>query len=309
MRARTRCSGIRSGTVEAEVSLDEVRTFETSRGNTRYVVRDTDGNEYTTFREAIGERARQLQGQRVRIEFHENQRGQYTNVYLDKVEPAPAEDSGRRRHRRRRGCLANGGRGGALARRGIGASGGGSPGSALREAEAVQGAGRRGHSRIRGGRARLSSSRRGRSACGPHALVRHETAHRTRLADSSCSPMPAAAGADPFTAPGNKILWGGQGGYSAGVDRRLHEAVGQASGGVQLLHLLAGVALRHALAVVPARRCRAHALARDAVGVDRRHGPLAARSCPRRRRRLPDRAWPAARRGKAGSPTCGRCPR
>jgi hypothetical protein len=77
--------------VEAEVSLDEVRTFETSRGNTRYVVRDTDGNEYTTFREAIGERARQLEGQRVRIEFHENQRGQYTNVYLDKVEPAPAE--------------------------------------------------------------------------------------------------------------------------------------------------------------------------------------------------------------------------
>jgi hypothetical protein len=27
--------------------------------------------------------------------------------------------------------------------------------------------------------------------------------------------MPAAAGADPFTAPGNKVLWGGQGGYSA----------------------------------------------------------------------------------------------
>ena len=77
--------------MEAEVTLDEVRTFETSRGNTRYVVRDKDGNEYTTFREAIGERARQLEGQRVRIEFHENQRGQYTNVYLDKVEPAPAE--------------------------------------------------------------------------------------------------------------------------------------------------------------------------------------------------------------------------
>ena len=75
--------------MEAEVTLDEVRTFETSRGNTRYVVRDKDGNEYTTFREAIGERARQLEGQRVRIEFHENQRGQYTNVYLDKVEPAP----------------------------------------------------------------------------------------------------------------------------------------------------------------------------------------------------------------------------
>jgi hypothetical protein len=80
------------GTVEAVVTLDDVRTFETSRGNTRYVVRDTDGNEYTTFREAIGERAQGLQGQRVRIEFHENQRGQYTNVYLDKVEPAPSDD-------------------------------------------------------------------------------------------------------------------------------------------------------------------------------------------------------------------------
>ena len=62
-------------------------TFETSRGNTRYVVRDGDGNEYTTFREAIGNKAQQLQGRRVRIEYHENQKGQYTNVYLDKVEP------------------------------------------------------------------------------------------------------------------------------------------------------------------------------------------------------------------------------
>jgi hypothetical protein len=77
--------------VEAVVTLAEVRTFETNRGNTRYVVRDADGNEYTTFREAIGGDAQRLQGQRVRIEFHENQRGQYTNVYLDKVEPVPDE--------------------------------------------------------------------------------------------------------------------------------------------------------------------------------------------------------------------------
>ena len=28
--------------------------------------------------------------------------------------------------------------------------------------------------------------------------------------------LPATAAADPFTAPGNKVLWGGQGGYSAG---------------------------------------------------------------------------------------------
>jgi hypothetical protein len=77
--------------MEAVVTIDEVRTFETSGGNVRYVVRDTDGKEYTTFRERIGDEAKRLEGQRVRIEYHENQRGQYTNVYLDKVEPAPEE--------------------------------------------------------------------------------------------------------------------------------------------------------------------------------------------------------------------------
>jgi hypothetical protein len=55
----------------------------------RYVACDVDGNEYTTFRSPIGDRASELRGQRVRIEYHEEQRGQYTNVYLDKVEPAP----------------------------------------------------------------------------------------------------------------------------------------------------------------------------------------------------------------------------
>jgi hypothetical protein len=75
--------------VEAEVKIDAVRTFETSGGNTRFVMRDADGKEYTTFREAIGEAAKRAEGRRARIEFHENQRGQYTNVYLDKVEPLP----------------------------------------------------------------------------------------------------------------------------------------------------------------------------------------------------------------------------
>jgi hypothetical protein len=77
--------------MEAVVTIDEVRTFETSGGNVRYVAKDTDGNEYTTFRERIGDEAKRLEGQRVHIEYHENQRGQYTNVYLDKVEPAPEE--------------------------------------------------------------------------------------------------------------------------------------------------------------------------------------------------------------------------
>jgi hypothetical protein len=71
--------------------LQDVRAFDTSSGNTRYVARDADGNEYTTFREEIGERAKQLRGQRVRISYHETQRGRYTNVYLDKLDPAPTE--------------------------------------------------------------------------------------------------------------------------------------------------------------------------------------------------------------------------
>ncbi len=71
------------------MNIAEVRTFETSGGNTRFVVRDADGNEYTTFREAIGEAAKRAEGRRARIHYHENQRGRYTNVYLDKVEPLP----------------------------------------------------------------------------------------------------------------------------------------------------------------------------------------------------------------------------
>ena len=78
--------------MDAVVTIDEVRTFDTRGGNVRYVVRDSDGNEYTTFREGIGKRAQELEGDQVRIEYHEEQRGQYQNVYLDKVEPAPAPE-------------------------------------------------------------------------------------------------------------------------------------------------------------------------------------------------------------------------
>ena len=76
------------------MTIADVRTFDTRGGNVRYVVRDENGDEYTTFREAIGQAAKAFEGRRVRIECHEEQRGQYTNVYLDKVEPAPAEDGG-----------------------------------------------------------------------------------------------------------------------------------------------------------------------------------------------------------------------
>ena len=81
--------------MHAVVTLAEVRAIDTRRGSVRYVSKDTDGNEYTTFRESIGERAQQLQGRRVRLEYHQEQRGRYTNIYLDKIDPAePAAGPG-----------------------------------------------------------------------------------------------------------------------------------------------------------------------------------------------------------------------
>jgi hypothetical protein len=74
--------------MQTVVTLAEVRAIDTGRGSVRYVSKDTDGKEYTTFREEIGERAKQLQGKRVRLEYHQEQRGRYTNVYLDKIDPA-----------------------------------------------------------------------------------------------------------------------------------------------------------------------------------------------------------------------------
>jgi hypothetical protein len=73
--------------MEKEIFVSDVRTFETNGGNTRFVVRSSDGDEFTTFREAIGEAAQEAKGRRARVAFHEQQRGRYTNVYLDKIEP------------------------------------------------------------------------------------------------------------------------------------------------------------------------------------------------------------------------------
>jgi hypothetical protein len=76
---------------ETVVDVESVREFETKTGTTRFVLRDAKGNEYTTFRERIGEAAKRLEGSRARITFHEQQRGEYTNVYLDSVEPVEGD--------------------------------------------------------------------------------------------------------------------------------------------------------------------------------------------------------------------------
>ena len=77
--------------MQADVRIASVETTETRSGHTRYVVSDDSGREYTTFRPQIGAAAKAAEGQRARIEFHEQQRNGFTNVYLDKPETDAAE--------------------------------------------------------------------------------------------------------------------------------------------------------------------------------------------------------------------------
>ena len=72
--------------MDKEVTVASVEVKETRNGNRRFVLRDSDGNEYTTFRPPIGEEAAKHEGRRVRIKFHEQERNGFTNVYLDAVE-------------------------------------------------------------------------------------------------------------------------------------------------------------------------------------------------------------------------------
>lgn len=72
---------------DAVVTVAEVKAFKTQSGNTRFVLRDDEGREYTTFREEIARQAIAAEGRRARIDFHEQQRGPFTNVYLDAVQP------------------------------------------------------------------------------------------------------------------------------------------------------------------------------------------------------------------------------
>jgi hypothetical protein len=131
---------------ENEVQVKDVKAFRTKSGNTRFVLVDDQGTEYSTFREQIAAKLQGLEGRRARIKYHEQERDGFTNVYLDAVEPlgeASTEEEGAAAvdevawkttmeaapYRLRRG------RGGALT------------GRALRQAPAVQGARRGGHRR------------------------------------------------------------------------------------------------------------------------------------------------------------------
>jgi hypothetical protein len=74
--------------IDATVTVRDVQALKTRSGAVRFVLVDDAGKEYTTFRPEIGEQARRAFGRRARIAFHEQQRGSFTNVYLDSVEPA-----------------------------------------------------------------------------------------------------------------------------------------------------------------------------------------------------------------------------
>jgi hypothetical protein len=78
----------------AEVRVTEVKAFKTRSGNTRFVLVDDEGNEYSTFKEAVAAKLPGLAGRRARITFHEQQRDGFTNVYLDGVEPLDDERRG-----------------------------------------------------------------------------------------------------------------------------------------------------------------------------------------------------------------------
>jgi hypothetical protein len=74
--------------MEADIQVEAVDRSTTRNGNTRWVLRDAGGNEYTTFRPHIGEAAEGFRGGRAHVEFHEEERNGFRNVYLDRIAAA-----------------------------------------------------------------------------------------------------------------------------------------------------------------------------------------------------------------------------
>jgi hypothetical protein len=72
---------------EATVTVERVEARKTQSGNTRFVLVDDSGREFTTFKEPIARQALAAEGRRAKITYHEQQKGQFTNIYLDAVEP------------------------------------------------------------------------------------------------------------------------------------------------------------------------------------------------------------------------------
>jgi hypothetical protein len=79
---------------ETDVVVTDVKALRTRAGNTRFVVVGDDGREFSTFREEIAADLPSLKGRRARVRYHEERRGEYTNVYLDGVEPLDEDEPG-----------------------------------------------------------------------------------------------------------------------------------------------------------------------------------------------------------------------
>src|SRR5215213_10377733 len=79
--------------MELDTLIRSVEEVETKSGKIRYVVRDDEGREYTTFRPAIGREAGKFEGRRAHIAFHEEERKGFQNVYLDSISAAPDPES------------------------------------------------------------------------------------------------------------------------------------------------------------------------------------------------------------------------
>ena len=77
---------------EEVVNVERVEAHKTQSGNTRIVLVDDSGRQFTTFKEPIARQAVAAEGRRAKITYHEQQRGQFTNVYLDAVELLPGDE-------------------------------------------------------------------------------------------------------------------------------------------------------------------------------------------------------------------------
>jgi hypothetical protein len=84
----------RSDTQEIETLVESVNEVETRSGKTRYVLRDADGREFTTFRPGIGREARGFEGRRARVRYSEEDRNGFHNVYLEGISEAPQTTAG-----------------------------------------------------------------------------------------------------------------------------------------------------------------------------------------------------------------------
>jgi hypothetical protein len=84
----------KSDTREIETLVESVNEVQTRNGKTRYVLRDADGREFTTFRPAIGREATNYEGRRARVRYSEEDRNGFHNVYLEGISEAPEATAG-----------------------------------------------------------------------------------------------------------------------------------------------------------------------------------------------------------------------